>query len=73
VQATTRGARLLIVEPIARRDRPWWPGWVETLGTAGARHDEWRFQADLPPLLRQIAKSAGLDPRELTARTIHSV
>ena len=67
------GAQVLIVEPIARRDRPWWPAWAKALEQAGARQDEWRFQADLPPLLRQIAKAAGLDPRELTARTLSKV
>lgn len=70
IAALQRGARLLVVEPIARRDRPWWPEWAERLSAAGAREDEWRFPAALPPLLRQIAKGAGLDPRELTARTI---
>jgi hypothetical protein len=68
--AVATGARLLIVEPIAKRDRPWWPAWAAALTPAGGREDEWRFAADLPPALRQIAKSAGLDPRELTARTL---
>ena len=68
--AMAHGAGLLVVEPIARRDRPWWPEWAKTLATEGAREDEWRFRADLPPLLKQMAKSAGLDPRELTARTL---
>ena len=68
--ACSRGAQLLIVEPIAKRDRPWWPAWAAALIAAGAREDEWRFPADLPSGLRQIAKSAGLDPRELTARTL---
>jgi hypothetical protein len=40
------------------------------LTAAGAREDEWRFPADLPHGLRQIAKAAGLNPRELTARTL---
>ena len=71
VAATARGAGLLIVEPIARRDKAWWPEWCARLGAAGARADEWRFPATLPPLLRQIAKSAGLDPTALTARSIH--
>ena len=61
----------LIVEPIARRDKAWWPEWCERLGPLGARADEWRFPANLPPTLAQIARSAGLDPRELTARTIY--
>jgi hypothetical protein len=71
VSASTRaGARLLIVEPIARGVTVWWPDWTERLVADGARADEWRFPAKLPPLTRQIAKGAGLDPRELLARTI---
>ncbi len=70
VDAVTRGARLVVIEPIAKRDRPWWPGWARSLTAAGAREDEWRFRASLPTTLQQIARSAGLDPRELTARTL---
>lgn len=69
-QAVRGGARLLIVEPIARGVTVWWPEWSARLVAAGARADEWRFPAALPPLTRQIARGAGLDPRELTARTI---
>jgi hypothetical protein len=68
--AVERGSPLLLVEPIAKLDRPWWPAWASRLAPAGVVEREWRFPADLPPLLRQIAKSAGLDPRELTARTL---
>ena len=68
--AVEQGAALLIVEPIAKRDRPWWPAWASRLVAAGAVEHEWRFPGDLPPLLRDIARSAGLDPRELTARTL---
>jgi hypothetical protein len=71
VAATGHGASLLIVEPIARRDKEWWPEWEARLGAEGARADEWRFPSNLPRALRQIAKGAGLDPRELTARSIH--
>jgi hypothetical protein len=71
VNAVRAGSGLLIVEPIARRDKAWWPEWSARLGAEGARADEWRFPAALPPSLRLIAKGAGLDPRELTARTIH--
>lgn len=70
--ASLRGrASLLIVEPIARRDKEWWPEWEARLGAEGARADEWRFPSTLPPTLRQFAKGAGLDPRGLTARTIY--
>ena len=70
VHAVTAGSRLLIVEPIARGVTAWWPEWTARLAAAGARADEWRFPATLPPLTRQIAKGAGLDPREFTARTL---
>ena len=71
VSASTRaGSRLLIIEPIARGVTAWWPEWTARLVGDGARADEWRFPAKLPPLTRQIAKGAGLDPRELLARTI---
>jgi hypothetical protein len=68
--ASSAGTRFLVVEPIARGVASWWPEWTSRLAAAGARADEWRFEARLPPLIRQIAKGAGLDPRELTARTI---
>ena len=70
IDAGRRGAAVLIVEPIARRLAPWWPSWQAAFAEAGGRGDEWRFQPELPPRQRQLAKSAGLDPRELTARTL---
>jgi hypothetical protein len=69
-EALERGAALLIVEPIAKKDRGWWPAWMARLGASGAVEREWRFPANLPAGLRQIATAAGLDPRELTARTL---
>lgn len=68
--AATRRARILIVEPIARRSAPWWAEWVRAAREAGGRADEWRFPASLPPLQRQLARAAGLEPNELTARSI---
>ena len=69
--AARNRASFLIVESIAKRDKAWWPEWSDRLRREGARVDEWRFPADLPPSLAQVARSAGLDPRELTARTIY--
>jgi len=68
--AAAAGTSILVIEPIAKRDRPWWPEWAAALTRAGAREDEWRFPPSLPPAVRQLAKGAGLDPRELTARTL---
>jgi SAM-dependent methyltransferase len=64
------GARVLIVEPIARRLTPWWKSWEASFVAVGGRADEWRFAASLPPRQRELARAAGLNPRELTARTL---
>lgn len=68
--AAARGARVLVVEPISRRVTPWWSGWQDAFEKAGGRADEWRFPADLPARQRELARAAGLDPRELTARSL---
>lgn len=68
--AHAQGARVLVVEPIARRSLPWWSEWQAAVEHAGGRADEWRFPADLPPTQRGLARAAGLDPRELTARSL---
>jgi hypothetical protein len=70
LEARMAGATVLIVEPIARRATPWWTSWEAACAAAGGRADEWRFPATLPPRQRQLAKAAGLNPQELTARTL---
>jgi SAM-dependent methyltransferase len=69
--AAGRGARVLIIEPISRSISPWWDATASRLANVGGRADEWRFPVDLPPLLRLLDKAAGLDHRELTARSIY--
>ena len=66
--AASTGARVLVVEPIARVSAAWWDTWRTALD---ARADVWRFPLVLPPLLRDLAKGAGLEPRELTARSLY--
>jgi hypothetical protein len=65
-----RGAPILIVEPIARRSAPWWDEWSEAFRGIGGRDDRWRFRIELPEKLRLMDRAAGLDHRELTARTL---
>ena len=64
------GDRVLIIEPLARSAARWWDGWAEAFVAAGGRADEWRFKADLPPLLAKLDRAAGLDHRELTGRSL---
>jgi SAM-dependent methyltransferase len=66
------GNRVLIVEPIARSVTPWWREWSAEFVRAGGRVDEWRFPVRLPPIVATLDRAAGLDHRELTARTLYS-
>jgi hypothetical protein len=61
---------VLVVEPIARSVTPWWPRWQDAVILAGGRADEWRFPVDLPPLTARLDRAAGMDHRELTARSL---
>jgi SAM-dependent methyltransferase len=70
VGAYERGARVLVVEPIARRMAAWWNEWADRVSARGGRSDEWRFAAELPERQRALARAAGLDPRDLTARSL---
>jgi Methyltransferase domain len=70
IDAGRRGSRILVLEPISRRVAPWWREWEEAFAGAGGRADEWRFPAALPERQAQLARAAGLDPKELTGRTL---
>jgi hypothetical protein len=69
--AAVRGARVLIIEPISRSISPWWDATASRLSGSAGRADEWRFSVELPPLLQRLDKAAGLDHREITARSIY--
>jgi hypothetical protein len=71
VEAAGQRARVLIIEPISRSVSPWWDAMASRLAKIGGRADEWRFPVELPPLLRLLDRAAGLDHRELTARSIY--
>lgn len=71
LQAHERGAAVLIIEPVARRVNLWWKGWAEKFLTAGGHSDDWRFRDLLPPRQRTLAKGAGLDVQEMTARSLY--
>jgi len=70
VDAARKGYQVVVVEPIAKKVTPWWGEWERAFLPVGGRTQEWRFRVALPRLLRDLDKSAGLDHRELTARTL---
>lgn len=71
VEAAGRGARVLVLEPVARGVAPWWPAAGERIAAAGGRADEWRFRAELPDVVARLGRAAGLDHREQTARSLY--
>lgn len=70
VRSARRGHAVLIVEPIARSIAPWWRAWTDEFGRCGGRADEWRLPIELPEMVAELDRAAGLDHRVLTARTI---
>jgi hypothetical protein len=70
VDMAARGMRVLIVEPIATRVSPWWAEWATAFASAGGRADEWRFNVELPDLLRRLDRASGMRHDELTARSL---
>jgi hypothetical protein len=70
VDASRRGARVLIVEPIARRIAPWWAEARAVIEEAGGRADEWDIAIDRPPIVALLDEAAGLDHRRVKARSL---
>jgi hypothetical protein len=70
LEAHRRRARVLIVEPLARKAIPWWDDWRKAFAAAGGRHDEWRLPVKLPERMRLMDRAAGLDHAQLTARSL---
>ena len=60
----------LIVEPISQRISPWWDEWAGAFARMGGRADLWKARIDSPPIVKRLAKAAGLRPEMLTARSL---
>jgi SAM-dependent methyltransferase len=69
-----RGARIVVIEPIARSISPWWDDWVAAFSHLDVpiRTDDWKFDVPLPPALDRMNDAAGFSARALSARTIVS-
>jgi len=68
--AAGRGARVLVVEPIAGPVVPEWKAWAAEVVGAGGRADDWRVSPSLPDIVRRLARAAGLRPHPMTARSL---
>jgi hypothetical protein len=65
-----RARRVLIIEPISQRISPWWDSWAAEFTRLGGRADLWKARITVPPLVSRLAKSSGLRPEMLTARSL---
>jgi hypothetical protein len=70
IERARGGDAALVVEPLAGFVAPWWSEWRPAIEQAGGRADEWRTRVDLPPIVAKLDRAAGLDHRELTARSL---
>ena len=70
LSAASRGAAVMVIEPIARSLTPWWEATARRVREAGGRADEWRFPVALPAALEKFDRAAGLRHQELKARTL---
>jgi protein-L-isoaspartate O-methyltransferase len=68
--AASRGAAVIVIEPIARSLTPWWEATAVRVRDAGGRVDEWKFPVTLPAALEKFDRAAGLRHHELKARTL---
>jgi hypothetical protein len=70
LNAAERGAAILVIEPVAKAPVPWWNDWAWAWKSAGGVEAEWRFHVPLPERLKLLDKAAGLNHRDLTARSL---
>ncbi|TMJ96333.1 MAG: methyltransferase domain-containing protein [Actinobacteria bacterium] len=70
IESARRGDRVLVVEPIGGVVARWWDEWRREVERAGGRADEWRFRAELPPIVAKLDRAAGLNHREITGRSL---
>ena len=70
-QAASRGARVLVLEPISRAVTPWWNETAARVVAAGGRTDEWQLETNLPPSTALLGKAAGLNSREMKVRSLY--
>lgn len=67
-----RGARLMILEPLARGVTPWWDAWAARLEPRHVQSHDIKVETDLPPSLASFSESAGFRKKELGARVLVS-
>jgi SAM-dependent methyltransferase len=68
--ARERGARLLVLEPLAGPISPWWDTWQPRFTAAGVCARPLKRSLELPAWIARMDKAAGLSHRPLGARVL---
>lgn len=64
------GARVLVLEPLARGAAPWWDDFAAALAPAGATGALLKWTLERPDWIARLDAAAGLDHREIGARVL---
>jgi hypothetical protein len=70
LRAASDGARVLVLEPIARAVTPWWRDVQQRVEDSGGRADEWDLSVERPAIVAKLDAAAGLDHRRVKARSL---
>ena len=68
--ALEAGARVLVLEPLARGVAPWWDDFAAALAPAGATSALVKWEIERPDWIARLDDAAGLDHREIGARVL---
>ena len=69
-RALRTGARVLVLEPLARGVSPWWDDFAAALAPAGAASVLLKWTIERPEWIERLDAAAGLDHREIGARVL---
>lgn len=69
-RALSDGARVLVLEPLARGAAPWWDEAAAALAPAGAASALVKYSIERPDWIARLDDAAGLDHREIGARVL---
>ncbi len=69
-RALAAGARILVLEPLARGVSPWWDQTVRQLAPGGAESALFKWEIERPAWIERLDDASGLDHREIGARVL---
>jgi len=69
-RALGAGARVLVLEPLARGAAPWWDEAATALAPSGGAEALMKFSIERPDWIERLDDAAGLDHREIGARVL---